>query len=783
MADDAIDSSVPDISSDLPDSSDSVELPSDDLSDSSLPDLPDDSSSDNEIDHPEIPVELPSDESLEAPSPDLPEDPLPESEPPLGVSEIFSQEKQDISSSGIEPELPVDDNSSSERDDPFQGIGGSQDMTLSGDDMQNSLTDNTTEPSLPDEPLSNQDSYGEPGTSVREKNKPSVYDVPYSITDNEGLAVEPHLPENEPIPATDVRHNDVVTDTHDNAAGQPSMEMPTQDSGHFGSGMDENALSASDEHGHEAISDQNATSSSLESVYDDVNGTAIGTDEDASANSRVDALSQNQTDSSLSEMEITEQTSLEEENNPEQQTSATGASEAGPGVLQSTLSSSGSTSRPKPFDKPVDAEQEDIDKFVRGLEEQVQTPEQYLEQKRAEYAVLDAENSGPVDNHSVPNGQNANSKTVKLVYEGTDPDLIDSTKEEKIREYRIGSPHEDFEVHKGILEADERYKIGLSARTNDGSLVEALNNLSDANRVNQGSAYLDTTDEYFHDKYGHAPYTDAYPQLTPAGAIPSNDTQLAIDDPSTIQECPLQDQQECDADGIRRVMNNTIESTNDIKDFDSKDARQNLYQRAAVGTLAEQLCYETTGSQNLNELTSNFPWADGITPTEIQQVKSHVNTSVSNAMGAYAKDFSNSLGGGEDSKIDGAVDKLWKMRSTEKWGAISKNLPPEIVTAESKESLKTAMLDKIVLRIPMDDVPKLQDYVRIDALKGREKYGLKDPSEADVEKLVEKIKPIAPNIDNHQLRLMARDVFQRKMEKAAYPRGVAYAKHLRESDK
>ena len=239
------------------------------------------------------------------------------------------------------------------------------------------------------------------------------------------------------------------------------------------------------------------------------------------------------------------------------------------------------------------------------------------------------------------------------------------------------------------------------------------------------------------------------------------------------------EQNELDANGIRSVIRKTIENANDIKDLDSKMARRNLYQKISIGELAEQLCYESTGAQNLNELIPNFPWADGATPTELQQVKSHINTSFSGAMSAYANDLSTSLGVGEKSTIDEAADKLWELRSTEKWSALSSELPPELIEAENKEAMKLAMLDKVTLRIPAEDVPRLQEYVRENALKVPEKYGLKEISDAEIKKLTQRIKPIALNIKNHQMRLMARDIFQTKMEIAGYPRGIAYAKHLK----
>lgn len=244
----------------------------------------------------------------------------------------------------------------------------------------------------------------------------------------------------------------------------------------------------------------------------------------------------------------------------------------------------------------------------------------------------------------------------------------------------------------------------------------------------------------------------------------------------------IQDQsvtpKELSTDEIRQVLDKTIESANDIKDLNSKNARKNLYQKYSMGTLAEQLCYESTGSTNLNEVIPSFPWADGTTPTEIQQIKSHVNMSVDKALAAYSSDLSELLGGGQ-STIDTAVDNIWDLRSTDKWASISKTLPSEVTQAEDKTSLKNAMLSKATLRVPSDDVQRLQDYVRKNVMKNPQKYHMQNPSEADVENLIKRIKPISPNISNNQLRLMAKDVFQRKMEASGFPRGVSYRKHIR----
>ena len=248
-----------------------------------------------------------------------------------------------------------------------------------------------------------------------------------------------------------------------------------------------------------------------------------------------------------------------------------------------------------------------------------------------------------------------------------------------------------------------------------------------------------------------------------------------IEDDESI---PLE-QRELDASKIESLIYKTIEKANDIKDLDSKNAKKNLYERSCTGELAEQLSYASTGAQNLNDLSYNFPWTDGVTPTEIKKVKTHINVSEKSALSSYANDLSVALGMGEKSKIDSAVDKLWDLRSDEKWNKIAPKFPPEVQNAKDKASMKSTMLDKVTLRVPADDVSKLQDYVRVHARKNPEKYGLKNASDAEIEKLVSRIKPIATNISNHQMKRMTRYIFQRKMEKAGYRWGIDYAKHLK----
>jgi len=136
----------------------------------------------------------------------------------------------------------------------------------------------------------------------------------------------------------------------------------------------------------------------------------------------------------------------------------------------------------------------------------------------------DATQDAGIDDGALQTDQDDIDKTAKLVYAGQDANSPGfSLDENKTREYRIGSPHEDFEVYKGILEAEKRHEVGLSAQT-AYSLPEALSTLADANQTND-STYIQEANNYFYDKHGHAPYTDAYPasQEAPANGSGTSD--------------------------------------------------------------------------------------------------------------------------------------------------------------------------------------------------------------------------------------------------------------------
>jgi hypothetical protein len=78
-------------------------------------------------------------------------------------------------------------------------------------------------------------------------------------------------------------------------------------------------------------------------------------------------------------------------------------------------------------------------------------------------------------------------------------------------EYRLGSPHADYQMHKGVQRAERRHELDQRAATGD-SLADAIDTTLAAHKEARSS---DETpmDQYFREKHGAEPYTEAaYPQ-------------------------------------------------------------------------------------------------------------------------------------------------------------------------------------------------------------------------------------------------------------------------------
>ena len=106
------------------------------------------------------------------------------------------------------------------------------------------------------------------------------------------------------------------------------------------------------------------------------------------------------------------------------------------------------------------------------------------------------------------------------------------------REYRIGSPHQDFEVYKQIVDAERQHDLGIAAQTSD-SFGEAAGTLVEAQ---QGDTDFTEVNNYMYEKHGHEPYTDpAYSQSensSPSDA--PSDSQSSVDDgTASLTDSPL----------------------------------------------------------------------------------------------------------------------------------------------------------------------------------------------------------------------------------------------------
>jgi hypothetical protein len=106
-------------------------------------------------------------------------------------------------------------------------------------------------------------------------------------------------------------------------------------------------------------------------------------------------------------------------------------------------------------------------------------------------------------------------KSGKSAVQGKNPRDQDSSHKDldqttKKLEYRVGSPHKDYELYKSIKEAQRRHELGQRA-----SRAKNLPDVIDTTlAAKKGADSSDETpmEQYFREKYGPHPYTtDAYP--------------------------------------------------------------------------------------------------------------------------------------------------------------------------------------------------------------------------------------------------------------------------------
>lgn len=78
-------------------------------------------------------------------------------------------------------------------------------------------------------------------------------------------------------------------------------------------------------------------------------------------------------------------------------------------------------------------------------------------------------------------------------------------------EYKLGSPHKDYQAYKDLNKAKRQHEIGENAATAD-SLPDAIDTTLNAKKESD-NVEESKFDEYFYRKYGRTPFTsDAYPK-------------------------------------------------------------------------------------------------------------------------------------------------------------------------------------------------------------------------------------------------------------------------------
>ncbi len=162
---------------------------------------------------------------------------------------------------------------------------------------------------------------------------------------------------------------------------------------------------------------------------------------------------------------------------------------------------------------------------------------------------------------------------------------------------------------------------------------------------------------------------------------------------------------------------------------------------------------------------------DAVNHEEIASVKTHIIGQEENAIANYAKDLRATLGLVEDEqeKLDKAANSLWEARSdADKWKFLSANMPEAIRNASSQEELKEALKETASLRIPADHVEKVREYLDRVAQKEPELYGLPNDSSSEefasaLDDLKARVLPINEGLTAHEMRLAAKEIYQRKM--------------------
>lgn len=198
--------------------------------------------------------------------------------------------------------------------------------------------------------------------------------------------------------------------------------------------------------------------------------------------------------------------------------------------------------------------------------------------------------------------------------------------------------------------------------------------------------------------------------------------------------------------------------------------------RKMAGSVGEGVYLSANGSSvgavnDLNMLLGNHnKLFDGSSSEELVSIKTYV-TGRSEPYGRYARGLREMIGEVESKKLDSLSQELWALKTTdpEKWSDVCRQLPPGIKEATEQAELRQRMVDDAVMRIPADQVEPAQAYIVRAATKRPELYGL-DPNLAPADLklkahlLAGKIKPLAPDVTAHDIRLMTGHAYRHRFE-------------------
>lgn len=160
---------------------------------------------------------------------------------------------------------------------------------------------------------------------------------------------------------------------------------------------------------------------------------------------------------------------------------------------------------------------------------------------------------------------------------------------------------------------------------------------------------------------------------------------------------------------------------------------------------------------------------DSTSAREMASIKTHLSEKNPKAHYAYAQDLREMVGAQDSHKHDAVTGKLWTMKQAggREWARAEATLPSSVAGARSPAEMKTALIDESALRIPVDQVDATRAHVIKSAMRDPELYGIDPntpPSEREMRAnmLAMKVRPLADGVTSHDLRVMTRELYQRK---------------------